>query len=70
MADFKIGDIVTWNSEAGRVRGTIIQVHTRDFGFEGYTHHASRDTPQYEIKSATTAHVAFHKGAALTRLSD
>ena len=28
---FKVGDHVTWNSEAGHVSGTIIKVHTSDF---------------------------------------
>jgi hypothetical protein len=27
---FKVGDQVTWNSEAGRVGGEIIKVHTKD----------------------------------------
>jgi len=62
---FKIGDHVTWNSEAGRVSGTIIVVHTRDFDFKGYTHHASPDDPQYEIRSDETDHVAAHKASAL-----
>jgi hypothetical protein len=65
---FKIGDRVSWNSEAGRVRGTIIRVHTRDFDYKGYTRHASADDPQYEIKSAKTDHIAFHKGSALRKL--
>jgi hypothetical protein len=64
---FEVGDRVSWNSEAGRVRGTIVRIHTRDFGHQGYTHHASSDVPQYEIKSAKTDHVAFHKGSALTK---
>jgi len=64
---FKIGDRVTWNSEAGRVSGTIIKVHTRNVDFKGYTHHASADDPQYEIKSSKTDHIAMHKGSALRR---
>ena len=67
---FKIGDHVSWNSEAGRVSGTIVRVHTRNFDVNGYTHHASAEAPQYEIKSSKTGHVAFHKGSALTRLRD
>ena len=59
---------MSWNSEAGRVRGTIIRVHTADIEYRGYTHHASEDDPQYEIKSDKTDHVALHKGRALTRL--
>jgi len=64
--NFMVGDKVSWNSEAGRVRGTITRIHTREFVREGYTHHASSDVPQYEIKSNLTDHIAFHKGSALT----
>jgi len=67
---FKIGDRVSWNSEAGRVSGRIIRVHKRDFEVNGYTHHASAEAPQYEIKSSKTDHIAFHKGKALTKLRD
>ena len=67
---FKIHDRVSWNSEAGLVSGTITRVHTREFEVKGYTHHASPDDPQYEIKSSKTDHIAFHKGAALTKLGD
>ena len=65
---FEIGDHVSWNSEAGRVSGTIIKILTRDFDYKGHTHHASADEPQYEIKSDKTDHVAAHKGGALTKL--
>lgn len=66
---FKVGDHVTWNSEAGYVSGTIIKVHTEDFDYKGYTHHASKDDPQYEIKSDKTDHIAAHKGSALRKTS-
>ncbi|HVB82458.1 MAG TPA: DUF2945 domain-containing protein [Candidatus Binataceae bacterium] len=68
MHEFKVGDHVSWNSEAGRVSGTIIRVHKGDFKVKGYTHHASAEAPQYEIKSSKTEHIAFHKGSALTKL--
>jgi hypothetical protein len=32
---FKIGDHVSWNSEAGQVSGKIIAIHTRDFDYKG-----------------------------------
>ena len=64
---FKIGDHVSWNSEAGRVSGTIIAVHTKDFLYKGHVRHASEEDPQYEIKSDKTDHVAAHKGGALRR---
>ena len=66
---FKVGDHVSWNSEAGRVSGTIIRVHTRDVDYKGYTRHANPEEPQYEIKSDKTDHIAMHKGSALKRLS-
>ncbi|MDO6440396.1 DUF2945 domain-containing protein [Cyclobacterium sp. 1_MG-2023] len=65
---FKIGDEVTWNSHAGYVSGTIIKVHTADFDYKGYTHHASMEEPQYEIKSSKTDHIAAHKEKALKKL--
>jgi len=65
---YKIGDHVSWNSEAGQVSGTIIKVHTSDFLYKGYTHHASKESPQYEIKSDKSDHVAAHKGTALTKI--
>jgi hypothetical protein len=65
---FKVGDHVCWNSEAGRVSGTIVKVHTKDVNYKGYVHHASGDDPQYEIKSDKTDHVALHKGSALRQL--
>jgi Hypervirulence associated proteins TUDOR domain len=65
---FKIGDHVSWNSEAGRVRGRIVKVHTKDVNYKGYMHHASKGAPQYSIKSDRTDHIALHKGAALRLL--
>ena len=67
---FKVGDHVTWNSEAGHVSGTIVKVHTKDVDYKGYTHHASADEPQYEIKSDKTDHIALHKGRALKGARD
>ena len=62
---FRRGDHVSWNSEAGRVRGRITRVITTRITFKGYTVHASKDDPQYEIKSDKTDHIAMHKGSAL-----
>lgn len=65
---FKVGNHVTWNSEAGMVSGHIIKVHTADVDYKGYIHHASKDDPQYEIQSDKTDHIAMHKGKALRHL--
>ena len=63
---FKAGDHVKWNSEGGHVSGKIIKIHTSDFNYKGYTHHADIDNPQYEIKSDKSDHIAVHKSSALS----
>ncbi|TCL62926.1 DUF2945 domain-containing protein [Rhizobium sp. BK251] len=68
MPKYHIGDHVTWNSEAGYVSGRIVTIHEKDFTFKGYTHHASSQEPQYEIKSDKTDHIAAHKESALSRM--
>lgn len=65
---FKIGDHVEWNSEAGRVRGVIFRKAVSNVRVKGYVHHASREDPQYFIKSDKTDHIAIHKGPALKLL--
>ena len=67
--EFKVGDHVEWNSEAGHVRGTIKKKVTSAIKFKTYTVRASPEEPQYLIKSDKTDHMAMHKGAALKRLS-
>ena len=66
--EFAVGDHVSWNSEAGRVRGTIRRKVTSEMEFKGYTVRASKDEPQYLIKSDKTDHLAMHKGSALRKL--
>ncbi|MGH7073725.1 MAG: DUF2945 domain-containing protein [Stellaceae bacterium] len=41
---FNVGDPVSWNSEAGRVCGTIVRVHTRDIDVKRPSM-AERDQP-------------------------
>lgn len=67
-SDFKVGDHVEWNSEAGRVRGIIKKKIVSEIKFKGYTVRASKEAPQYMIKSDRTDHLAMHKGSALKRI--
>jgi hypothetical protein len=66
---FRIGDHVSWNSEAGRVSGIIRRRISEPMRFKGYTVHASRAEPQYLIESDKTDHLAMHKGPALRKLN-
>jgi hypothetical protein len=65
---FKIGDHVSWNSEAGRVSGFIRRKVRAPVEFKGHTVRASREEPQYLIESDKTDHLAMHKGSALRKL--
>ena len=65
---FHVGDHVSWNSEAGRVRGIIKKKLTAATKLKGYIVRASKDEPQYVIESDKTDHVAVHKGSALRKL--
>ena len=68
MSDFKVGDFVGWNSEAGHVKGTIKNIYTKPFTINGYTKHASKDNPMYGIKSNISDHMAYHFASALKHL--
>jgi hypothetical protein len=62
---FKRGELVEWNSEAGRVQGVIVEKLVSNIRLNGYVRHASHTEPQYVIKSVKTDHVAIDKGQAL-----
>lgn len=66
--EFKVGDRVSWNSEAGRIRGTIQKKVTAPTKFKTYTARASKEEPQYVVKSDKTGHLAMHKGKALRKI--
>ena len=67
--NFKVGDHVRWNSEAGYVTGTIIKKITSVIPFKTYIVHASPEESQYLIKSDITDHHAMHKGSALKKIN-
>ena len=64
----KTGDAVRWNSEAGEIHGKVTKVHTQPVEFMGKHRPASKEEPQYEVKSDKTGHLAMHKETALHRL--
>ena len=66
--EFKVGDHMEWNSEAGHVRGKIKKKVTSAIKFKSYTVRASKAEPQYLIQSDKTDHMAMHKGTALTKI--
>jgi hypothetical protein len=51
------------------VRGTIKKKIVCATKFKTYTVRASKEEPQYLIKSDKTDHMAMHKGSALKKIS-
>jgi hypothetical protein len=68
---FKIGDRVSWNSEAGRVSGTVIRVHTHNIDHKGYTHHASSDCQIASNRAPfSLARMTLRRGANVSPLTE
>lgn len=67
---FKKGDHVSWNSEAGRIRGTVQKKITAPMQFKTYTVRASKEAPQYLVKSDKTGRLAMHRESALRRIGN
>ncbi len=63
--DLEKGDHVTWNSHGGTAEGTVQRKITSDTEAAGRTVRASKDDPQYEVKSDKSGGTAVHKPGAL-----
>ena len=66
MADeLKKGDHVTWKSHGGEAEGEVERKITGDTEAGGRTVRASKDDPQYLVKSEKSGGEAVHKPSAL-----
>jgi hypothetical protein len=61
------GDHVSWSSHGNKVEGTVEQKITSRKEEAGRTVDASKDDPQYKVKSDKTGREAVHKPGALHR---
>jgi hypothetical protein len=66
--EFKNGDKVRWNSLNGSVDGVVVKKLTSDMQIKDHHVKASKDDPQYLVKSDKTGAEAAHKPDALTLL--
>ena len=67
MADFKKGDKVKWKSHGGEAVGTVERKITEETEAGGRKVKASKDEPQYLVKSEKSGGTAVHKPSALTK---
>jgi hypothetical protein len=68
MADeLEKGDKVTWKSHGSTTEGTVEKKITSDTEAAGRTVRASKDDPQYLVKSDKSGREAVHKPSALDK---
>jgi hypothetical protein len=65
----KTGDKVEWETSQGKTRGTVEKKQTGATRIKGHKVAASKDEPQYIVKSAKSGKKAAHKAEALKKTS-
>ncbi|KUN82221.1 hypothetical protein AQJ66_22655 [Streptomyces bungoensis] len=63
----KKGDKVAWKSHGSQAEGEVEKKITKRTEAAGRTVDASRDEPQYEVRSETSGRSAVHKPSALKK---
>ncbi len=67
MADeFKSGEEVVWNTSQGKTKGKVQKKLTKPTEIKDHAVEASKDNPEYLVKSDKSGHEAAHKPSALT----
>ena len=69
MAEFAKGDRVEWDSHGGTAVGTVERKITERTEAGGRTVDASKDEPQYLVRSEKSGGTAVHKPDALRKAS-
>jgi DUF2945 family protein len=67
MAEFKKGDKVEWNSHGSKAKGEVEKKITSETEAGGRKVKASKDEPQYLVKSEKSGGEAVHKPSALKK---
>ena len=63
----KAGDKVAWSSSQGETHGTVVKKQITATKIKGHKVAASKDNPEYIVKSAKTGAKAAHKAEALKK---
>jgi hypothetical protein len=67
MTEFKKGDRVSWQSHGGEAVGTVEKKITSDTEAAGRQVRASKEEPQYLVRSDKSGGEAVHKPEALKK---
>ena len=65
--ELKSGDKVLWDSSGGHSTGTVVKKQTTPTQIKGHTVAASKDEPQYIVKSDKSGKEAAHKPGELKK---
>ncbi len=68
--EFQKGDEVQWESSQGTIEGTVEKKLTEPIDIKKHHVDASKDDPQYLVKSDKTGKEAAHKPQSLSQLED
>jgi hypothetical protein len=68
-SEFSKGDKVTWQSHGSTAEGTVEEKITSDETAAKRKVRASKDDPQYRVRSAKSGNDAVHKPGALKKKS-
>ena len=63
----KAGDTVKWDTPQGETKGKVVRKVTKTEKAGGHTAKASKDDPQFRVKSAKSGKEAIHKAEGLTK---
>lgn len=64
---FKAGDHVKWDTPQGQTSGTVVKKETGTAKAGGHVAKASKDEPQYRVKSDKSGKEAVHKPEELKK---
>ena len=67
MAGLKKGDHVEWKTSQGTTKGEVVKKATADTKIKGHKVEASKDDPQYVVRSDKTGAEAAHKASAIKK---
>jgi hypothetical protein len=67
--ELKKGDKVEWDTSQGKTHGTVEKKQTSETHIKGHKVAATKDNPEYIVKSDKTGAKAAHKPEALKKKS-
>ena len=67
--ELKAGDKVTWDTSQGKTEGKVVRKQTTPTQIKGHKVAASKDNPEYIVKSDKSGKEAAHKPSELRKVS-